>query len=719
MTARNTPAPVFLMAHDEPFAAGFFEQPEASPFRRWSRAVRRRFEHRGLAPYRGQRLFPVGPAHREGENRFLKPSYSFTWQLNRAALQAHCAECPPGDAARWRAFAECMDAWESSICRDFGVHTLGGGGYTHSIPNYGRVLREGLDSHAQRIQHGLSAAREAGDTDAVDFYVGLQDVLAGVAAWHRAVAKHLSQAPCETEEARARRDRLVAAYQRVPFQPARSFFEAMVAYGFVYYADDCDNPGRVDQELIDYYDLDLSSGALTRAEAFELVRALWRNVDDNNGWSVGLGGTSPSDGGPGCNAMTLVCLEAAQGMRRPNLQLHVRRDMPEAVWDAALDCLATGCGLPSLYNEEAFLDALRAWDLGVAEEDLAWHNGGGCTETMIHGRSNVGSLDAGLNLLLTLEGTLQRHLAHADTFDALLSAFEQDVARDVRAIAEAVCANQRTKARFQPQPVRSLLIDDCLDAARDFNSGGARYNWSVINVGGLANVADALSAVRQVVFETRERTGAELLDVLAINFEGCELFRRQLERCPRYGNDDPAADNLARDVAATVFGAFARHTPWRGGRFLPSCIMFTTYGRAGASVGATPDGRKAGTPVADSAGPVQGRDRRGPTAMIRSVTRLPHRMAPGTLVVNARFAKRTLTVPEERAKLRQLIRTYFDLGGMQIQINVVDQAVLREAVDHPEQHQDLIVRIGGFSEYFTRLGPDLQQSLLARTEHGL
>jgi len=176
-------------------------------------------------------------------------------------------------------------------------------------------------------------------------------------------------------------------------------------------------------------------------------------------------------------------------------------------------------------------------------------------------------------------------------------------------------------------------------------------------------------------------------------------------------------DQLACDVSAFVFKELGRHRPWRGGRFLPGTLMFTTYGSAGEYLMATPDGRPAGAPVADSSGPVQGRDRSGPTAMIKSVARLPHHLAPGTLVVNARFSKQLFESSETRAKLKDLIRTYFELGGMQIQINVVDQAVLRDALAHPEQHEDLIVRIGGYSEYFNRLSPALKVSVLERVEH--
>ncbi len=720
MAASSTfsPNPRTLRDLGEHFASGYFEEPEASPMRRWSRAVRRRFENRALPPYKGEILYPCGPANAGPENCIVAPSYSYTYSYNESALTAMLPSL--SDEGR-----ETLMALRAQM-RDLGErlnviktpHTLGGRGYTHSIPNYGRVLREGLSEYARRISEKLDLARRRGDIERVDLYLGLQDVLAGIKRWHERILRFLREVSLDNPLAEVRRKRLIAAYEQVPFRPARTFFEAVVAYNFVYYLDDCDNLGRVDQELWPYYERDLSEGRTSHEEAVELIRAIWENCDANNGWSAGIGGTT-STGEPAYNDLTIACLEAAHKIRRPNLQLHVRRDMPQEVWEAALDTIATGCGLPALYNEEEFLRSLREAGLGIREEDLGWYNGGGCTETMIHGCSNVGSLDAGINLPLILVQTLDEHLATATSFDELVAAYKEDVAKVVREISDEVSADQRIKALLRPQPMRSLLIDDCIDKGREFNAGGARYNWSVINVGGLANVIDSLAALREVVFERKEKSGAEFLEILHRNYEGEELFRRRLSRCPRFGNDDPRADEIAADISEFVFREFLRYTPWRGGRFLPSCLMFVTYADAGAPVGATPDGRLAGEPLADSAGPYQGRDRKGPTAMLKSVASIPHHLAPGTLVVNIRFTKEFFTTKAGRRKLQQLIRTYFDLGGMQLQINVVDQAVLRDAIEHPERHGDLIVRVGGYSEYFNRLSPKLKMTVLERTEHGL
>lgn len=718
LTAEKTIDTEVLKKYKEFFASGYFEELDASPIIRWSRAVRRRFENRLLTPYNGEILYPSGPSYTGKEDNIIGPSYSFTWFYNESALEQKMTQAEVKEKPTFEFVRNSMRSLESQLNVIKTPHTVGGRGYTHSIPNYGRIIREGLFEYARRIEKNLTTAQHQNNKEKIDFYLGMLDVLAGIKSWHQHILNMLRDSKMDEPDLDERRKRLVSAYEHVPFQPASSFFEAITAYNFVYYLDDCDNPGRIDQELIKYYENDLQSGKITYEDAVKLIRCIWENCDANSGWSSGIGGTT-SSGDAGYNELTLACLQAAHKIRRPNLQLHIRKDMPKQVWDAAIDTIATGCGLPALYNDEAFIDALREAHLGIRESDLGLYNGGGCTETMIHGCSNVGSLDAGINLPLILTKTLQNHLAKAENFDDLLKAYKIGVANTIREIVINVNADQEVKSKLRPQPMRSLLIDDCIDNGREFNAGGARYNWSIINVAGLANVIDSLSAIKEVVFDNKEITGAELLEILQSNYKGQESFRKRLERCPRFGNDDPRADEIARDIADFVFREFLVYAPWRGGKFLASCLMFVTYADAGIPVMATPDGRLAGAPLSDSAGPVQGRDRNGPTAMLKSVASLTQKLAPGTLVVNIRFSKNIFGTQAGREKLQDLIRTYFDMGGMQLQINVVDQETLRDAIKNPEKYQDLIIRIGGYSEYFNRLSLELKQTLLERTEHSI
>lgn len=672
----------------EPMAAAFLAHASDPPLLRFCHTLKRFYETCPLPDYSGEALYPCS-APIYGASQLIVFHYSSSMCFNPEALQRRIAEEQRPEVARaLREFAETIDGYP------------GVGGYTHSIINYGRILREGLNAYRQRV----TACEEP------QFREAMLVLLEGIETLHRRMIEHLRS------YGQAGAERIAQTLERVPFGPASGFHEAMVATNFLFYLDGCDDLGRFDQDLWPYYRDDLAAGRVTRDEALEWVAQIFRNVDTTFSWNCAIGGTA-ADGSEGSNDLTLVCLQAAKGRRRPNLALRLRRDTPDAVWEQALDTISGGTGIPALYNEEEYVRAIRLADLGVAETDLPHFAFGGCTELMVHGRSNVGSLDDTFNLALSFERSLHRHLTSCATFDELLARLKDDVSADIAAMCESVSANQKSKAQWQPQPIRTLLIDDCLDNAMEFNAGGARYNWSVICIAGLANTYDSLAAIKRMVYDERTVTGEELLQALRDNFEGHEELRQRLSRCPHYGNNDAYVDEIVVELSEHVFREFMGHTPWRGGRFLASCLMFVTYGMFGEQVGATPDGRLAYTPVADSAGAVQGRDRSGPTALLRSVAKVPHFLAPGTLVINIRFTKRLFEDPAARRQLKSLIRTYLDMGGMQLQINVVDQRILQEALDDPEAHRDLIIRVGGYSEYFHNLDRTLQLSILERVEH--
>lgn len=700
-TERQTQAEI-LNRLGEHFAAGYLEPEEASVVFRMACGLRNHLAHLELPEYRGDWLHPRGVTIWGGDESVIHHYVKLGYDQNTLDRKRAAAQTEEEHKA--------LDAVET-----FGQSLPPAGGYTHSIPFYGRLLREGLDGYQARVFAGLRQAEERADLQRSDFYNALLIVLEGVAEFHRQVLESVQAARLEDPVSEARRKTLLAALAVVPFSPATTFFEALVGTHFLFTLDGCDDLGRFDQDLWDYYRADKEAGRSTREECLEWIKSLWQHVDECGAWNVALGGTT-EEGHSAANELTILCLEAARHRRRPNLALRLREDTPEEVWDAALDTISTGCGLPALYCEENYLRSLREAHLGPPEKDLVHYAFGGCTETMIHGRSNVGSLDHIINLPKLLVEALHDHLTSCSSFEAFVEAYKDHTRRAVRRLVEEVNQWQETKARHYPQLIRSLLIDDCIENGREYADGGARYNWSVVNVEGLGNVIDSLCAVREVVFDQRELTGEALLKILSEDFADSEPLRKRLEKCPRYGNGHPTADAMAQEISRFVFHELMSYSPWRGGRFLPSCLMFVTYGVEGHCVGATPDGRRAGEPIADSAGAVQGRDRNGPTALLRSVAGLDQIHAPGTLVVNVRFSKKILR-PENRQKVKDLIRTYFRLGGMQIQVNVVDQEILKDALAHPERHDDLIIRIGGYSEYFNNLSHELKVSVLERTEH--
>jgi len=443
---------------NEPYAAGLFEQPDKSAFARYSRAARRYWEHCSPHGYDGGRLYPTGGKF--NDPYAVLPDYSYTVSVKRELLAQKETQ-----ALAWIT---------EEIGRLPGIgspHTVGGEGYTHSIPNYGRVAREGLDSYEKRTR-----ALPPGD-----FRDGLLDVLAGIRDFHRRSLLFLKQRGADKA--------LVAALEKVPFQPARDLYEAVVCWNFIYYIDLCDNPGLLDADLMPFH-----SGE----DITELLRAFFNNVDVNSGWSCALG--------PEYSPLTMQCLRAVKGLRRPSMELRVTGDMPGEVWSAAIDAIKTGGGQPALYNEALYQQALGERFPHIPKEDLLRFNGGGCTETMLAGISNVGSLDAGINLALIFHQSLYDHLARSKGFEAFYLAFLGDARRTIADTLDQVNRNQQARAEYRPQPMRSLLIDDCIDRGLDFNAGGARYTWSVINVAGLINVIDSLLAVRELVYRNAEFT---------------------------------------------------------------------------------------------------------------------------------------------------------------------------------------------------------------------
>ena len=485
---------------------------------------------------------------------------------------------------------------------------------------------------------------------------------------------------------------LYKALLKVPFKPAETLYEALVCWNFVYYLDGCDNIGQLDTDLIDFY---------KGEDVTEILRCFFRNVDDNWGWSGTLG--------PNYNPLTIQCLRATKGISRPLLELRVTRDMPQEVWDAALDAIRAGGGSPSFYNEEGYQNALEQVFPEMPQEDRLRFAGGGCTETMIAGLSNVGSLDAGINVALIFEQVMREVLPTATSFEDFYSAFLSKYRSEALRVLNAVRDSQKLRAEHRPNPMRTLLIDDCIQKGKDYTNGGARYDWSVINLAGMINVLDSLLVIDHLVFKNKMFSGEELLARL----DAGENFLSYPD-IPRHGTDNEIAGDMACRLSSDLTKPLSEITPYFGGAFLPSSIQFTTYVDAGKGVGATPDGRTAGAPLCDSIGAVHGNDNLGMTALLNSASALCQQNMCGTPVLNIK-----LDATRVQKSLKPLVLGYFENGGMQMQITCVCREDLLRAKEHPEEYPNLIVRVGGYSEYFTRLSPELQQTIIDRTEYGV
>ncbi|MCL2813679.1 MAG: hypothetical protein FWD23_03675 [Oscillospiraceae bacterium] len=653
---------------NEPYAGGFLEFPERGRFYKCARAQRRHWEFAEMPAYNGGMLYPCGYAR--PKTAAVVPDYSYTYSSNIGEIKNKLKR------AGEESYIDLLDGIFIAPAWVEPPHEVGGNGYTHSIPNYKRVIKEGLDSYLNRIKNLPGG----------DFKDGLTEIIEGIRIYRERALKLLKSGNAPKK--------LVCALEKVPFVPAENLYEALVGWNFIYYIDGCDNPGRLDAELIEYHNGENITG---------LFREFFMNVDINNGWSSALG--------PECNELTLQILKAAKGMRRPSFELRITDSTPVEIWEAALDCIESGCGQPAFYNENLYQSSLSERFLHIPKKDLLQFNGGGCTETMLAGISRVGSLDAGINIAYIFEKFLNKELDGSLDFDDFYEKIIGEIYKTASLVAGQI--NKLYKSRIEseavPHPVRTLLIDDCIDNQKDFNAGGARYNWSVVNFAGVINVIDSLLAVKSLVFDKKIYTANDFLRLLEA---GDGKFYAELRKCPCFGVDDEEADKLAADFAGKVFASLDKCELILGGGFLSSSIQFATYEFAGTQVGATPDGRKKGEPLCDCLGAVHGKDTAGPTALLSSAAKLHLKKALGTPVLNFRIQKQFV-----KNSLRPLIMGFFRQGGMQIQINCVSREEMEDALIHPEKHENLIVRIGGYSEYFNRLSDVQKHTVIERTEH--
>ena len=650
---------------NEPFAAGLFELEGDSPIPRYSNALKRFWEYAKLPPYQGGMLYPTGKCIFHFDSSVaVQPHYANTTQINFPLLRKKDADA-----------CKLMEAeFELVVKFNDSPHTVGGMGWTHSFPNYARILSEGLHQYEKRVD----ALPEG------DLRRGMQIVLEGIRIYHERCIEHLKSVNAPKE--------LICALEKMPYEPPQNIYEALVSLNFIYYVDGCDDIGPLDRILLPYY----------RGEDIVLLlREFFGNVDSNNGWSGTLG--------PDYNEITRACIRAIHNGRRPNLQLLVTRDMPDWVWEESVGSLSTSCGQPAMYNLELYKETFRKLIPEVSEEDLSHIAFGGCTETMLEGMSAVGSDDAGINVALIfsdyMRSSLSLHTSYEDFYSGLVVYLRKEIAHTLDRLNEY----RRTRALYRPSVVRTLLVEDCLDTLTEFQAGGARYVYSCVNIAGVINVIDSLNVIRELIYEKAKYTPEAFLFLMDARDP---QFLDDAKKCRSYGNDDDVADSVGTALVSDLADAFNQRACYPRGKFYPVSNQFTTYIHAGKIIPATPDGRAAHDPLCDSLGAIHGNDYKGATAMLNSVSKLGLTKIIGTPITNIRISKKHLPI-----LLKPLVTAFFENGGMQLQVSCLSREEILDAIAHPEKHSSLVVRVGGFSEYFTRLSPELQQTILERTEH--
>jgi formate C-acetyltransferase len=622
-----------------------------------------------------------------------------------------------------------------------------------------KIYHAGLLDFIARIEHHLAQLDYLHDPEAYARQEQLRAMRIVAQALIRFAGRHAERArelaaQASDPQRRAELERIAAVCRHVPAHAPRDFWEAIQSYWFVHLGVtielnpwDAFNPGRLDQHLHPFYRRGLETGTLTRDEAEELLQCLWIKFNNQPAppkvgvtaqesgtytdfAQINTGGLTTA-GTDGVNEVTYLLLDVIEEMRllQPSSSIQVSKQSPDRFIHRAARIIRTGFGQPSVFNSDLIVQELVRQGKSVADA----RDGGssGCVEVGAFGKENY-NLTGYFNMSKVLEITLNNGvdprtgqrigLESGDpttfaSFDALFKAYRRQLNHFIDIKVRGNNVIERLYARYMPAPFLSLLIDDCIGRGRDYHDGGARYNTTYIQGVGLGTMTDALSAVKHHVFELESVTMAELLDALGHDFAGQERLRQMLlNRTPRYGNDDDRADEIMVRVFDAYFDAIEGRPNTKGGSYHINLLPTTVHVYFGSVIGATPDGRRAGRPLSEGISPVQGADRHGPTAVIRSVAKMDHVRTGGTLL-NQKFTPRLLASEEGLEKLVRLIRTYFKLDGHHIQFNVVDADTLRAAQANPDEYRDLIVRVAGYSDYFCDLTQPLQEEIITRTEH--
>ena len=605
-----------------------------------------------------------------------------------------------------------------------------GGDTGHFHPDYETLFCVGVGGVGRAID---SKRREPGLTNEQrTFYDACRIAIDGLSELIRRAGNVCEAKAREKGADAASWQHLAAICHRVATQPPTTFHEAIqlmfLAEIALWFGEDhgLTSPGRMDQTLRPFYEADLAAGGITPREAFDLICCLFIQMNrilwPGSAVAAMVGGRD-REGRDVTNDLTYLCLAARLATRLvyPTVGLAWHQGTPDELMDFGVRVLASGVGCPAFFNDEEISQGLR--DEGVTEADCHNFMNSTCVEIKVCGASNMWVTQPYYNCPKGLLNVMARVADGAEpepaTFDELAERVRTDLAETVRQGAERLDGVWHARAERACFPLASCLIRDCLERGQDFDRGGARYNWVENSFVGLANLSDGLLAVKRFVYDTKELSLAEFHGILAKDFEGREDLRQRIvNTLPQYGNDNDEADAAAKEWAEFLIDATESHTVGLH-HYVAGFFCWVVHERMGSETGATPDGRHAGWPLADAAGAAQGREKAGPTASVLSTTKWSHRKVLGGLVHNAKFSKRLLDDERGRKALRGVIETYLRRGGFEMQVNVVSRDTLLDAREHPEQYPDLLVRVAGYSDYFIHLNANMQDEIIARTEHAL
>jgi pyruvate formate-lyase/glycerol dehydratase family glycyl radical enzyme len=663
-----------------------------------------------------------------------------------------------GKAIRDLIFEQMTPAWKDSY--EAGIYTefMEQRSPGHTVAD-GKIYQRGFLDFKNRIEKKLQELDYQQDPQAYDKQEELTamaiccDAIIAFAQRHAAMAAELAGKEQDTVR-KQELEEIAAVCRHVPAYAPRTFREALQAYWFVHLGVitelntwDSFCPGKLDIHLQPFYEKETQAGTLTREAAKELLKCFWVKFNNQPAppkvgitlqesatytdfCNINIGGIKP-DGTNGVNDVSYLLLDIVQEMRilQPSTNVQISRKNPDQFVIRAAEVIREGMGFPSVFNTDAVLEELLRQ--GKSLEDARGGGTSGCVEVGCFGKEAY-ILTGYLNLVKILEITLHNGVdpqtgkkigietgdaARFASLDELLGAFKEQVKHFVDIKIRGNNIIERLYAQYMPAPFMSIIIDDCIEQARDYNAGGARYNSRYIQGVGIGSITDCLAAIEYHVYDQKKLSMAELLAILQADFQGHEKVRQLfLHKTPKYGNDDDYADSIMLKVFEIFHDVVnGRKTP-NGGTYRIEMLPTTCHVYFGSVIGATPDGRHAGRPLSEGISPVQGADKNGPTAVIKSAAKMDQLRTGGALL-NQKFTPQVVQGEEGLKKLKDLIRAYFKLDGHHIQFNIVDAATLRDAQKNPEQYSNLIVPVAGYSDYFNNLTKSLQDEIIERTEH--
>ena len=639
----------------------------------------------------------------------------------------------------------------------FSLDALLSGPGGHISPGYEFALNNGLEKLKARAQHRIIQAEAEGDQRGADF---LNSVIISIDAVCR-LAERYSELACELAEKETNETRkaellkIADVCAHVPRYPARDFHEAVQSIWFMYLSitmesqQRCFSVGRFDQFAYPFYKDDIESGRSSKEWLQEILDCFFMRFAETHSilsenytdtiagfpaqQQIVIGGQT-KDGKDGCNELTYHCIQATANTRfqQPSLSIRLWKGSPDELYLAAAELASLGTGHPSFFNDEIVVTGLM--EKGVSREDALGYALGGCTGAQPQG-CDKGSQHGGYMNFSGLMEFIMRdgfwvygnrqvgpHTGHATdfkSFDDVKAAYETHMEYFIRHYCSAVKKAEIVLRDYLPTPFLSALVDDCITRARDRCEGGAWYNPPpTARAVGFADIVDSMSAIKKHVFEEKTVTMDEIMKALDANFEGYEdLHHKLMYDTPRYGNDDDYADDIAAYLTEVYTREMDKYTGLYGGKFNPGFGSVSANLMYGDVIAALPCGRKAYTAFADGISPAHHADIEGPTAVINSVSKLDHIGMTGGSICNMKFSPSAVNTPEGQKKLADFIKGAVAQGFFHLQFNVNDEKLLRDAQAHPENYQELLVRVAGYSAFFIHLPKRLQEDVIGRTCH--